>query len=111
VASAAAFHVEHVIARHHRGSDDLNNRCWSCHRCNLKKGPNLSGQDPLTEKVVTLFNPRRQRWERHFEWSGPILVGRTATGRATVLVLDINESQRVELRRLLIHQGEWLIDD
>jgi hypothetical protein len=100
-ASAAGFHVEHIMAKQHGGVDALHNRCWSCHRCNFRKGPNLSGRDPITGKVVRLFNPRRQRWERHFEWLGAVLVGRTATGRATIAVLDINHPQRVELRREL----------
>ena len=32
---AATFHVEHILAKQHEGDDDLNNLCWSCHRCNL----------------------------------------------------------------------------
>ena len=97
-APAASFHVEHILAKQHGGVDAPPNRCWSCHRCNLRKGPNLSGRDPVTGKVVRLFNPRRQRWNRHFEWLGAILVGLTATGRATIAVLDINHPQRVQLR-------------
>src|SRR5438105_9674524 len=95
-APAAAFHVEHVFAKQHGGTDDLENRCWSCHRCNLHKGPNLSGRDPLTKHVVRLFDPRRQSWKRHFEWFGAVLVGRTKRGRATIAVLDINDPERVE---------------
>jgi hypothetical protein len=98
---AASFHIEHILAKQHRGVDAPHNRCWSCHRCNLRKGPNLSGRDPLTGKVVRLFNPRRQRWNRHFEWRGVVLVGLTATGRATIAVLDINHPQRIQLRREL----------
>ncbi|HVC92984.1 MAG TPA: HNH endonuclease [Pirellulales bacterium] len=106
-APASAFHVEHVFATQHGGSDHPDNRCWSCHRCNLHKGPNLSGRDPLTDNIVRLFDPRRQSWQRHFEWIGAILVGRTQTGRATIAVLDINEPQRVELRQILRDEGEW----
>ena len=106
-APAAAFHVEHVIARQHGGSDDGENRCWSCHRCNLHKGPNLSGLDPLTGKIVRLFDPRRQSWKRHFDWYGPVIVGRTQIGRATVAVLDMNEPQRIELRQVLIENDDW----
>lgn len=106
-APAATFHVEHVIAKQHGGPDTPDNRCWSCHRCNLHKGPNLSGRDPLTGAVVRLFNPRRQSWVRHFEWAGPVLVGRTRTGRATVAVLNINDPLRVQLRQLLMDAGEW----
>lgn len=106
-APASTFHVEHVIARQHGGADDLDNRCWSCHRCHLHKGPNLSGRDPLTGNVVRLFDPRRQSWKRHFEWRGAVLVGRTQTGRATVAVLNVNDPQRVALRRILRDEGDW----
>ena len=106
-APAAAFHVEHIIAKQHGGSSGPDNRCWSCHRCNLKKGPNLSGRDPLTGNIVPLFHPRRQSWRRHFRWVGAVLVGRTQTGRATAAVLDVNDPGRVRLRQALIDDGEW----
>lgn len=106
-AAAATFHVEHVVAKQHGGADTVDNRCWSCHRCNLHKGPNLSGRDPLTGNIVRLYNPRRQLWHRHFEWHRGILVGRTQIGRATVAVLDVNDPQRVELRRVLLNEGGW----
>jgi hypothetical protein len=110
VAASATFHLEHIVAKQHGGSDDPDNRCWSCHRCNLFKGPNLSGRDPLTGKIVRLFDPRRQLWKRHFEWHRALLVGRTQIGRATITVLNINDPQRVELRQMLMSQGDWLDD-
>ena len=106
-AAASLFHVEHVIAKQHRGSDEPENRAWSCHRCNFCKGPNLSGRDPLTDNVVRLFDPRQQVWKRHFEWLGALIVGRTQTGRATVAVLDMNDPQRVELRQMVMDDGDW----
>ena len=36
-AEFAAFHVEHVIARQHRGPDDDENLALACHRCNAHK--------------------------------------------------------------------------
>jgi hypothetical protein len=54
---------------------------------------------------VVLFSPRRQGWKRNFQWDGPLLVGRTACGRATVAVLNINAPQRLDLRELLIGTG------
>jgi hypothetical protein len=106
-APASTFHVEHILAKQHGGSDDPYNVCWSCHRCNFHKGPNLSGRDPLTEKVIRLFNPRLQSWNRHFEWFGPYLMGRTQCGRATIAVLDINDPQRAKLRQALKDAGDW----
>ena len=72
------FHVEHILAEQHGGSNAVSNLCLSCPECNLAKGPNLSGY--LRGKIVPLFHPRRQAWERHFYWRGPILVGRTLGG-------------------------------
>ncbi len=109
-ARAADFHLEHVIAKQHRGGDAPANRAWSCHRCNFRKGPNLSGIDEATGGIVTLFNPRRQRWKRHFRWEGAVLIGLTRSARATIATLDVNERSRVALRRLLMAEGEWPAD-
>jgi hypothetical protein len=106
-APAASFHVEHIYAKQHEGDDDLENLCWSCHRCNLSKGPNLSGRDPIGGRIVLLFHSRIQLWTRHFLRDGPFLVGRTQSGRATIAVLDINHPQRVELRQALMVAEEW----
>jgi acyl dehydratase len=57
-----------------------------------------------------LFDPRTQAWKRHFEWIGPVVVGRTQTGRATVAVLDMNDPGRVELRQVLMRIDDWLPD-
>ncbi len=69
------LHVEHVIAKQHGGADHPDNLALACHHDNEHKGPNLSGIDPKTGKVVRLFHPRRQRWSRHFRFAGPIIVG------------------------------------
>src|SRR5438874_918388 len=61
-----------------------------------------------TGRVVALFHPRRQRWTRHFAWSEDFLViiGRTATGRATVEALQLNRPELLNLRRALRTIGE-----
>ena len=100
-----SFHVEHIIAKKHHGSDDSVNLAWACFECNLGKSSNLSGYDIVTGRVVVLFNPRRQRWHRHFTWNGPTLVGLTPSGRVTADVLNINAGHRVDLRELLILGG------
>jgi len=53
-----AFHLEHIIAKKHGGTDDLENLAWSCHACNESKGPNLASVDPVSSNVVRLFHPR-----------------------------------------------------
>jgi HNH endonuclease len=98
-----AFHVEHIVARKHGGKSDLSNLAWSCQSCNLGKSSNLSGR--VRGEIVELFHPRRQRWNRHFRWNGPRLIGKTKCGQATIRVLNINAADRVDLRRLLIALG------
>src|SRR5205814_826711 len=97
--------IDHIRARKHRGQDTLQNTCWSCAYCNGAKGSNVAGFDPATDALVPLFNPRTDRWDEHFAWRGPTLRGKTAVGRATIDVLRINATDRVEHRRLLIAAG------
>jgi hypothetical protein len=99
------FHIEHIVAKKHHGSDDPSNLAFSCHECNLGKSSNLSGRDFITGRVVVLFNPRRQRWPRHFMWFGAKLVGLTPCGRATIDVLNINKPDRIDLREILVIGG------
>jgi hypothetical protein len=71
------------------------------------KGPNIGGLNPQTGRMVRLFNPRKDRWNRQFVWDGPILVGRTHSGRVTIDLLQINRAEAVELREFLIHEGSF----
>jgi hypothetical protein len=95
-----AFHVDHIVARQHSGSNALSNLCFSCRECNFAKGTNLAGF--WHGQIVPLYNPRRQSWLRHFRWRRPRLIGRTLVGKVTIKVLGINEPDRVDLRAFLI---------
>ena len=101
-----SFHVEHVVARQHRGTDDLENLAWACHQRNLHKGTNLARVDPDMNEVTRLFHPRRDRWEEHFALEGPRIAGRTAVGRTTAWLLQMNAEERVELRTVVLELGE-----
>jgi HNH endonuclease len=103
----ATFQIEHIVAAQHHGPMTMTNLALACLRCNKRKGPNLSGRDPITGKNVWLFNPREQKWGRHFYWNGPYLVGRTQVGRATIETLAINLSFAVEARRALMEEGKF----
>ena len=70
----------------------------ACIDCNLHKGTNLTGVDPMTNKVTRLFHPRHDRWEDHFEWQGIYLSGKTPVGRTTVRVLNMNSEDQLALR-------------
>jgi hypothetical protein len=99
------FPIDHIIARQHGGGTRLGNLALSCLHDNLHMGPNIAGIDPLTRKLTKLFNPRRHKWERHFRWDGPYLIGLTAVGRTTIVVLAMNDPDVIRDRRSLIEEG------
>jgi hypothetical protein len=108
------FHIEHIVARQHGGTTQLDNLALACWHCNLKKGPNLAGIDPDTGQTVPLFHPRRDRWADHFAVRigtrmplGIEIQGLTAVGRATVQVLDLNDEMRQMLRYQLWLEGTY----
>ena len=99
-------HVEHIVAKQHGGSDDVGNLALACHRCNLRKGPNLTAIDPVTREVVPLFHPRSNDWAEHFIVESERIIGITAVGRATVQLLAMNDARRLELRAQILDSGE-----
>ena len=99
------FHLDHVLPSFHGGGDGAENRALSCAPCNARKGTNLSGIDPDSGRVCELFNPRKQIWTEHFVMVSGHIRGRTAAGRTTVWVCDMNESERLRLRRKLSLSG------
>ena len=104
-ASALRFHVEHIVARQHGGSDDPANLALACPECNFHKGTNLSGMDPDTGTLTPLFHPRRDTWAEHFAHDSARIVGKTATGRTTVWLLEVNTGDRLRWREMLAHPG------
>jgi hypothetical protein len=89
------FTIDHVLPQSVGGSDTADNLALACRNCNERRGNRLAGHDPATGEVVPLFNPRQEQWAEHFAWDATRLrvVGRTAMGRATVALLDLNDDR------------------
>jgi hypothetical protein len=103
--SAIPFEIDHIIAQKHGGLTDGPNLALACFYCNNFKGPNIAGIDSGSGRIVRLYNPRSDGWSKHFHWDGPLLMGRTPVGRATLFVLQINHHDAVSVRRALIEEG------
>jgi hypothetical protein len=105
--STQPFEIDHIIPRSKGGLTAEENLAFSC-GCNSHKGDKTHGRDRQTGRLVSLFHPRRQLWSQHFAWSEDFLlvIGRTATGRATVETLQLNRPELLNLRRLLLAAGE-----
>jgi hypothetical protein len=106
ISASILFHVEHVRAKQHGGTERLDNLALACPNCNWNKGANISAVDPVSDAVVMLFNPRTDSWSDHFAFEHIRIVGRTAIGRATVGLLRLNEPHRLEVREELALRGE-----
>jgi len=60
----------------------------------------VAALDPESGEATKLFNPRLQNWDEHFRLNpDATLSGISPEGRATILVLRINDSGRVQYRQ------------
>jgi hypothetical protein len=100
----AMFHVDHVVPRRDGGPTTLENLALACVSCSLRKGARTEARDPLTGEPAGMFNPRTQGWGDHFEVATDFLIlGKTAIGRASAALLQMNRPAAVEIR-LRIHE-------
>ena len=86
--------LDHILPRSKHGATTFENLCLACRTCNEFKSDLTEAVDPLTGETVPLFNPRTQLWTDHFTWiqDSTRVEGLTATGRATIAALRMNNS-------------------
>jgi HNH endonuclease len=103
----ALLEIEHIHPISLGGTDDESNLWLACRLCNGFKGQQTHGYDPASQRQVKLFNPRRQKWVRHFVWNGDgtLVIGRTACGRATVEALKMNNPVAIMVRQQWVDVG------
>ena len=101
------FHLEHVVPVTLGGADGDSNRALACASCNLAKSDRISAVDPDTGVETPLFHPRNQIWNDHFRWSsdGQTVIGDTASGRVTIICLDLNSELRMAAHKLWFMVG------
>ncbi len=99
--------IDHMIPEAAQGPTIEENLWLACASCNAFKGERTHALDPVTGRRVHLFNPRKQRWSRHFKWGdgGTEIVGLTACGRVTVAALQMNHREIVGARELWVSAG------
>lgn len=99
--------IDHITPRSREGASTADNLCLACLACNGHKSARTHAIDPESGAEVPLFNPRRQHWGEHFAWNteGTKILGLTATGRATVVALEMNDPLIVGARSLWVTMG------
>lgn len=102
------FAAEHIIPSSRGGSTELDNLALACSGCNGHKYNKLEAIDPVDGTMVQIFHPRQQYWIDHFGWREGFtkIIGLTATGRATVDVLQMNRPGLVNIRSVLYMIGK-----
>lgn len=99
--------MEHIVPASKGGAATVDNLALSCGGCNGHKHSKTEAKDPATERVVALYDPRRDRWTDHFNWDDEFyyLIGLSPTGRATAAALKLNREFVINLRRVLFLAG------
>src|SRR5579871_1343653 len=111
--SPSPFALEHILPQARGGLTVLGNLAFSCQGCNNHKFTRITGRDPDTGSIVPLYNPRQHRWNEHFTWSldSTQVVGLTPTGRATIVLLQLNRQGLLNLRGILHESGKHPPED
>jgi hypothetical protein len=103
--------VDHIIARKHGGVTDARNLALSCWRCNRHKGADIATFDPADGALTMLYHPRTATWTEHFSLQDGQIMGHTAAGRGTAVLLQFNTDERVIERRQHVAAGIRFFDD
>ncbi len=98
--SFAKHQIDHIIAEKHGGQTIEENLALSCTLCNKHKGSDISSVDNETGAIVPLFNPRNDVWSAHFRIEKRVFIGLTPKARVTIRLLQINNSARIEERKI-----------
>lgn len=100
--------MEHTFPASRGGKASFRNLAFSCGGCNGRKYIKTHFLDLQTDRIVPLFNPRKQAWKDHFRWSidGLRMEALTDVGRATISALELNRAELIKQRRVLIPFGE-----
>ncbi len=105
--SAQPFVIDHIVPIAQGGTTTMENLAFACGGCNGHKYTKTQATDPVSRELVSLYNPRTQKWLDNFVWSDDFLqvVGLTAIGRATINALQMNRFGVVNMRKLLLMAG------
>src|SRR5438552_2689008 len=75
----ALMEMDHLTPESLGGLTEEENLWLACSPCNGHKANRIVALDSITGELVQLFDPRRQVWREHFQWTegGDRIVGLT----------------------------------
>lgn len=94
------FAIDHIFPQSLGGTHHISNLAFACQGCNSFKYNKTFAIDPETGEIVSLFNPRQERWTEHFRWNEnfTVIFGLTPIGRATIQSLRLNRQELINQR-------------
>jgi hypothetical protein len=99
--------VDHIRSVKHGGLTLVENLAFACFHCNHHKGTDLGSVGSATGELVRFYDPRKDRWNEHFQWSEGRIEPLTEIGEVTVRLLEFNHPERVAFRKLLAETGRY----
>ena len=96
-----SFHIDHIRSLKHGGTSLLQNLAYCCPDCNHFKGSDVGSFSDFEDQLVRFFNPRKDKWEEHFELDNGSIFGKTPIGIATERIFKFNNTDRIIFRRQL----------
>lgn len=97
-----SFHIDHIVSLKHGGKSNFQNLAYCCPDCNFYKGSDLGTFVQGDEDLIRFFNPRKDKWDDHFQLQDGCIVGKTNIGMATERIFRFNEPERLIFRQQLI---------
>ena len=99
--------IDHIQPLAKGGANTEDNLCLACELCNQYKWTQTEAIEPESGELVSLFNPRLQKWQEHFTWNqeGTEIIGITSCGRATIVALRFNNNLAVIVRKNWVKAG------
>jgi len=99
--------VDHVISRKHGGATVADNLAWACACCNASKGSDIATLSGAPAQLVRLYHPRADRWAECFSLNGVVIEPAAEIGTATIRLLQFNDDNRLQERRVLAGCGRY----
>lgn len=99
--------IDHIISKKHGGSNDPENLAYACLFCNRHKGTDIGSIHPGTGRLIRFFNPRKDRWGKHFQLKSTVIESLTGIGEVTARLFAFNDLERLLEREALISIGAY----
>lgn len=104
--SFLGFEVDHIVSVKHGGNSLISNLAYACAFCNQNKGSDLGTILLPSTELIRFFNPRADKWTKHFAFSDAVITPNSKIGEATIKIFQMNQVDRIIERENLI-SANW----